>query len=293
MIELEVLVLESDAARRSDLKKVLSKEGYSLRFASDGASLLNDLSAGAPHLVILDLDLPKDEGMALLKTAHDTQPAVPIVCETLRPTVEGAVEAMRRGAFNYVSKLSPLATVVDIMFHALEKERMEVETKEKARARKVRTFDDPTSLEAIDKILAKHCYSEAMLISYLQDIQRELNYLPQEALRFVARRINIALPRVYGIATFYKGFSLLPRGRHMVQVCLGTACHVRGGANLLDGFERELGIRAGETTYDDKFSLESVRCVGCCGLAPVFVIDGRFYGKITQEKIPQILSGYE
>jgi NADH-quinone oxidoreductase subunit E len=132
-----------------------------------------------------------------------------------------------------------------------------------------------------------------MLISYLQDIQKELNYLPQEALRFVAGRVNIDLPRVYGIATFYKSFSLLPRGRHMIHVCLGTACHVRGGANLLDSFERELGIRTGETTYDDKFSLESVRCVGCCGLAPVFIVDGKFYGKMTQEKIPQVLGSYD
>jgi NADH-quinone oxidoreductase subunit E len=218
---------------------------------------------------------------------------VPIIGETVTPTVEGAVEAMRRGAYNYVSKLSPLSTLSDMISHALGKERMEAETREKARERRIRSFDDPASLAAIDGILAKHRFSESMLISYLQDIQKELNYLPQEALRFVAGRVNIALPRVYGIATFYKTFSLLPRGRHMIHVCLGTACHVRGGANLLDSFQRELGICTGETTYDDKFSLESVRCVGCCGLAPVFIIDGKFYGKMTQEKIPQVLSKYE
>ena len=148
-------------------------------------------------------------------------------------------------------------------------------------------------LGKLPDIIDRYPKGPESLISVLQDIQKELNYLPQEALRFVAKRINVSLPRVYGIATFYKAFSLLPRGRHMIHVCLGTACHVRGGANLLYSFERELGIRAGETTYDDRFSLESVRCVGCCGLAPVFIIDGKFYGKMTQEKIPQILSAYE
>lgn len=293
MIELGVLILEQEPTRRDQLESLLIREGYTVRFAGEGAALLSDLTMQPPHLVILDLDLPYNDGLMLLKAAHDTLPRVPIICETASPTVEGAVEAMRRGAYNYISKFSQVSTVVDIMSHALGKERMEVETKEKARERKIRTFDDPTSLAAIDRILSRHRFSESMLISYLQDIQKELNYLPQEALRFVARRVHVSLPRVYGLATFYKTFSLLPRGRHMIHVCLGTACHVRGGANLLETFERELGIRSGETTYDDKFSLESVRCVGCCGLAPVFVIDGKFYGKITQEKVSQVLSAYD
>lgn len=293
MAELVVLALESEAARRRELEKALPPEGYSLRFVPDGGSLLNEIGTGSAHLVVLDLDIPYKEGMTLLKAAHDVRPRLPIVCETATPTVESAVEAMRRGAYNYISKFSPVGTLLDIMSHALEKERMEVETREKARARKIRTFDDPGSLAAIDDILSKHRYSDSMLISYLQDIQDELNYLPQEALRFVARQVNVALPRVYGIATFYKGFSLTPRGRHMIHVCLGTACHVRGGANVLDSLERELGIRAGETTYDDRFSLETVRCVGCCGLAPVVAIDGKFHGKLTQEKVPQVLGAYE
>ena len=293
MIELGLLVLEQEPGRRSELENALTKQGYAVRLATDGAALLTEISARPPHLVIVDLDLPHNDGLMLVKAVHDLLPMVPIIGETDHPTVEGAVEAMRRGAYNYISKASPTATVSDMISHALGKERMEVESREKARERRIKSFDDPASLAAIDGILARHRYSESMLISYLQDIQKELNYLPQEALRFVAGRVNIALPRVYGIATFYKSFSLLPRGRHMIHVCLGTACHVRGGANILDSFERELGIRTGETTYDDKFSLESVRCVGCCGLAPVFIIDGKFYGKMTQEKIPQILGSYE
>ena len=97
---------------------------------------------------------------------------------------------------------------------------------------------------------------------------------------------------MYSISTFYKAVSLKPRGEHLIDFWLGTACHVRGGMNILERLERDLGIKNGETTYDEKFSLKSVRCVGCCGLAPVVVIDEEFFGKLTQDKIPKILNKY-
>ena len=293
MNELAISVFEKSIARGAEIGAALRGAGYAVRAVPDGTALLNEVSTRPPHLVILDLDLPHNEGMSLLKALHDVAPGLPIVGETMSPTVEGAVEAMRRGAYNYIAKHGPIAHLLDVVAHALEKERMEAETRQKARERKIRTFDDASSLAAIDEILSRGHYSDSMLISYLQDIQKDLRYLPQDALRFVARRVNVSLPRVYGIATFYKAFSLRPRGRHMVHVCLGTACHVRGGGKLLESFERLLGIPAGDTTYDDRFSLESVRCVGCCGLAPVFTVDGHFYGKMTQEKIPQVVSRYE
>ena len=293
MDSLVVLVLEQRQKLRERLKAELEGAGYEVRLAQGARALAAALGADPPHALILDLDLPGGEGMDVLKGARETNPDMPVIVATSEPTVEEAVEVIKRGAYNYVSKKSPVSTIVEILSHALERERMEVETREKARERKIRTFDDPASLAVIDGILARHHYSGSMLISYLQDIQKELRYLPQDALRFVARRVNVPLPRVYGIATFYKSFSLRPRGEHMIQVCLGTACHVKGGTNIAERFERELGIKTGDTTYDDRFSLESVRCVGCCGLAPVFVIDGQFFGKMTQEKIPEVLGRYE
>jgi response regulator RpfG family c-di-GMP phosphodiesterase len=199
-----------------------------VRVFSDGTALLAEATHRPPNLVVLDLDLPHGEGPSLLKTLHDVAPGLAVVTETTKPTVEGAVEAMRRGAYNYIFKHGPVAHAVDIVGRALEKERMEVETRQKARERKIRTFDNPGSLVEIDSILSRHHYSDSMLIAYLQEIQKDLRYLPQDALRFVARRINVSLPRLYGIATFYKSFSLRPRGRHTVHVCLGTACHVAG-----------------------------------------------------------------
>ena len=240
MAGLSVLVLETQKRQLDRLREKLGEAGYDVRIAESAQSLISEVSTDPPHAVILDIDLPGDEGLHALKTIHDVLPELPIIVEAAEPTVEEAVEVMRRGAYNYISKRSPATTAVEVLSQALEKERMEAETKERARERKIRTFDDPASLAVIDRILARHHYSDSMLISYMQDIQDELRYLPQEALRFIARRLNVSLPRVYGIANFYKSFSLRPRGKYVIQVCMGTACHVRGGGKILESFEREL-----------------------------------------------------
>ncbi|MBA7710411.1 NADP-reducing hydrogenase subunit HndA [subsurface metagenome] len=145
----------------------------------------------------------------------------------------------------------------------------------------------------IDKILEKRGMEKSQLVGALQDIQDEVNFLPREVLKYVAEKLEVPLSRVNSIATFYKGFSLTPRGRHLINVCLGTACHVRGGVRILENIERELGVRTGETTRDSRFTLEEVRCVGCCSLAPVIVIDGNTHGRLCQSHINKILQKYQ
>jgi NADH-quinone oxidoreductase subunit E len=139
----------------------------------------------------------------------------------------------------------------------------------------------------------KYDKKEAGLIAMLQDIQKERGYLPEEDLARVASQVKVPLSRLFSLATFYKAFSLVPRGRHCVNVCLGTACHVRGGAKLLDKLERDLKVKPGETTEDKQFTLEAVRCVGCCGLAPVVVIDENFHGKLNQKSLDKVLQQYK
>ena len=146
---------------------------------------------------------------------------------------------------------------------------------------------------SIYQIIEKYGKKESGLISILQDIQKDKGYLPEEALSIVASEVKVPLSHLYSLATFYNVFSLVPRGRHTINVCLGTACHVRGGARLLDKLKRDLQIEPGETTQDKRFSLEAVRCVGCCGLAPVIVIDGNFHGKLNQKKLDKVLKNYE
>ena len=127
------------------------------------------------------------------------------------------------------------------------------------------------------------------LVSILQGIQAEHAYLPEEKLIETAKTLNMPLIDVYGVATFYKSFSLTPRGRHQVKVCLGTACHVRGANRIVEEIERKLAVRSGETSENGEFSLETVMCLGCCAIGPVVVMDGRYYSQVTPTKVESIL----
>jgi NADH-quinone oxidoreductase subunit E len=141
----------------------------------------------------------------------------------------------------------------------------------------------------LDNILDRYGRDPANVISILQDIQAEANWLPEEDLRYVCAELDIPLSKMMGLATFYKAFSLEPRGKHIVQVCLGTACHVRGGERILGAVERELGIKGGETDADLQWTLETVGCLGACALGPIVVVDGEYHGQMTSAKSTRLL----
>jgi len=145
----------------------------------------------------------------------------------------------------------------------------------------------------IDSIVQQYGARESAILGILQDIQAEEKYLPKEALEYVSQKMSIPLVQVFRIATFYNALSLKPRGRHKIDVCLGTACHVRGGGKILDKMERDLGITMGETTKDKRFTLETVHCVGCCSLGPVAVIDGEVFGRLARDKVPALLKEFK
>ncbi len=134
---------------------------------------------------------------------------------------------------------------------------------------------------------------ESSLIQILLDIQKELHWLPREALERVAEKLQVPMSRVLHVATFYKAFSLVPKGRHEINICMGTACHVRGAPRVLDVVERITGIRPGETDRDMKFSLDTVNCLGCCALGPVMEIDDQQLGKLAPSKAAELLKKYD
>lgn len=144
-------------------------------------------------------------------------------------------------------------------------------------------------LEKVDDIIEKHHYEESALIGILQDVQKEFNYLPGTALKYIARQLNIPLNRVYNVATFYRAFTLKPRGKYTISVCMGTACHVRGGKKVIEELERRLGIKAPDTTDDRKFTLQAVNCLGACALGPVMVINGEYHSKVSPKMVEKIL----
>lgn len=145
----------------------------------------------------------------------------------------------------------------------------------------------------VSEILEKYARDESSLIAMLQDLQEEYSYLPRQALEQISREMDVPLSRILSLATFFRAFSLKPKGKHPIHVCLGTACHVRGAQLVLEKFERELGIKSGETSEDMLFSLDAVRCLGCCGLAPVVMVGEDVHGKVTQTKVLGIIKKYK
>jgi len=148
-------------------------------------------------------------------------------------------------------------------------------------------------IDKIDRIIDKHQSESSSLIQILLDIQSENHWLPKEALERVGEKLQVPSSRIQHIATFYKAFSLVPKGRHEVHICVGTACHVRGATQVLDIVQDLTGIKPGETDLDLKFSLETVNCLGCCALGPVMEIDGKTHGKMAPAKTAEVLKNYE
>ena len=155
------------------------------------------------------------------------------------------------------------------------------------------TKEKAMDLKHIDNIIDEHNAEASSLIQILLYIQNEYNWLPADALQRVAERLEVPMTRVLHIATFYKAFSVVPKGRHQVHICMGTACHVRGAPRVLDTVQDVTGIKPGETDLDLKFSLETVNCLGCCALGPVMEVDGKAHGNMTPGQTAEVLKTYE
>lgn len=149
------------------------------------------------------------------------------------------------------------------------------------------------NLDRVTEIIQRYGKDQTARLAVLQDIQAEYNYLPRQALERVAAELEVPIAEVYRMATFFKAFSLQPRGEYVVKVCMGTACHVRGGPAILDTLERELGVAAGSTTGDGKFTLEAVRCVGACALGPVVLVNEQPHGNVTRDSAVKLVKGLE
>jgi len=144
-------------------------------------------------------------------------------------------------------------------------------------------------LKSVDLIVDKHQEKRTALISILHDVQDRYKYLPEEALKMVASRLRMDINEIYGVATFYKSFSLIPKGKHSVTLCLGTACHVRGGPKILRELKTLLNIEPGQTTPDKQFSFNVVNCLGVCAIGPVMFVDGKFYGEMNSLKAKRVI----
>ena len=147
-------------------------------------------------------------------------------------------------------------------------------------------------LTKVNTIIDKYPQKQSVLIQLLLDIQGEFNWISQDSIQRVSERLGIPVSQIYRVASFYKAMSLTPRGKHVINVCMGTACHVRGATRIINKLEESLGIKTGETTEDRNFTLERVNCLGCCALGPVMVVDKNYHGKMTPAKVEAVLKEY-
>lgn len=151
---------------------------------------------------------------------------------------------------------------------------------------------DSISLDRVNQIIDKYMEEQGALIQILLDVHQEYNWVLPEAAKLISDRMDIPITQVYRVASFYKALSLTPRGKHLVKVCLGTACHVRGGVGVMDRVSQIMGIEDGDTTKDGRFTVERVNCLGCCALGPIMTVDGEYYGKLIPEKVNGVLENY-
>jgi len=288
----KILVIDDERGIREGCRRILESENYEVLAAEDGTQGLELARTDQVAVALIDLKMPGIDGLEVLREIRKIDAEIIPIIVSGHGTIESAVEAMKAGAFDFITKPFTPEELLKVIDKGLGQKKERLKGLELKKEHREQVVDDLNSMAIADEIMAHYQYREVALIAILQDIQKQFNYLPQNLLRYVAIRMDVPLTRVYSISTFYKAFSLKPRGKHLINVCLGTACHVRGGMKIMERLERDLGIKNDETTYDEKFSLKSVRCVGCCGLAPVIMIDSEFHGNLTQEMIPKVLAKY-
>lgn len=154
-------------------------------------------------------------------------------------------------------------------------------------------IDNSIDYNQLSNILSKYKPEKRFTLAILQDIQNEFNFIPKEAVFYLAEYLSVPVSEIYSMATFYKALSLTPKGKHIIKICNGTACHIRGSNILIDEIKDLLEIKPGETTADGLFSLEIVNCLGACALAPVMVVDKQYYGAMTKDKVMEVIKEYK
>lgn len=350
-LPLDVVVIDDEEIFTEGCRQTLEMGGYRAAVARDGLEGLRLVRSVRPSVVLIDLKMPGMGGLEVLGRLADIEPSIVPIIITGHGTVDSAVESMKIGAFDFLTKpFEPeklLETVRRGMnLHVLRKEAGE-ETPTAAKAgpaapdkqdlllqglhvlgeaysmgfEKGRLLDELASLEAeakyhaqslgqikrkeriildtreelmaVDGIMQKYDFQKGALIQVLLDVQERYRWLPRHILRWISGRLNVPLREIYTIAEFYEAFSLKPRGRHNVQVCTGTACHVRGASETLTRISAALGIGPGQTDSKQRFTLEEVRCLGCCALAPVVQIDGQYFQAPSRRKLETVIKSIE
>lgn len=282
-----ILIVDDEPVVIRSCERILKAEGYSVQGTTSAREAMNILKEGSLDLVITDLKMPEMDGIEFIRWIKGNTPAVGIVVITGYPSQESLKEALEMGIVDYLPKpFSPalLSEITAKAINFLKSTGMEQPL----------TEDQEIEEKALElkKIIEEGRGKPGSLIPVLQKAQETIGYLPPAVLKLIARGLNIPVSEVHGVVSFYSFFTMKPKGKHNIRVCLGTACYVKRANEILDKLKDLLDIEEGEITEDRNFSLETVRCLGACGLAPVVVVNQDTFGSIDPVKVSTILDEY-
>jgi NADP-reducing hydrogenase subunit HndA len=288
MAEPKILVVDDELVVIKSAERVLKSEGYSVEGALGGREAILKIGQESFDLVFTDLKMPEVDGITLIRWIKKMKPEIGIVIITGYPSQDTIKEALELGIIDYVPKPFTPSVLLDVTARAVEwtKGRKPEEAK---------TGEElpPAMAEELDRVIAQLKRKPGALIPVLQRAQDIVGYLPPVVQKRIARGLNASEAEVHSVVSFYSFFTMKPRGDHNIRVCLGTACYVKGIESVVGKIKDMLKIEVGETTENRKFSLEGVRCLGACGLAPVMMIDAETHGAMSPKKAIEIISQYE
>lgn len=284
----KILVVDDEIVVIRSAARVLSDEGYIVEGALSGREAILKIEQGNYDLVLTDLKMPEVDGITLIRWMKKSRPSVGIVIITGYPSQDTIKEALELGIIDYVPKPFTPAVLMDVTRRALAWVKGRVSAEEKTKEE-----FPPSMLSEIDRVIKEFKNKPGNLIPVLQRTQEIVGYLPPIIQKRIGKGLNIPSAEVHSVVSFYSFFTMKPRGDHNIRVCLGTACYVRGIERVLSKIKDALKIDIGDTTENRKFSLEGVRCLGACGLAPVMVIDQETHGAITPRKALELIGQYD
>ncbi|TAL23361.1 MAG: response regulator [Nitrospirae bacterium] len=286
-----ILIVDDEAVVIKSAERVLKSEGYRVEGALGGREAIMKIEQGGYDLVFTDLKMPEVDGITLIRWIKKSKPSIGIVIITGYPSQDTIKEALELGIIDYVPKPFTPSVLLDVTERAAE--WIKGKKPEKPEEKKVKEEFPPAMEAELERVIADLRRKQGALIPVLQRAQEIVGYLPPVVQKKISKGLNIPVAEVHSVVSFYSFFTMKPRGDHNIRVCLGTACYVRGIEGVLSKIKDALKIDIGETTENKKFSLEGVRCLGACGLAPVMVLDQETHGAMTPKKALEIIGQYE
>lgn len=283
LADTRILVVDDEPVIVAGAERVLNAEGYIAEGALGGRAAINRMEQNNYDLVMTDIRMPDIDGITLVRWIKEYQPSAGVVVITGYPSQETMREAFDIGIIDYVMKPYTPEVLKDVTQRAIGKQALEKKAEEEF---------DPKILAELDKVINNYAKMPGSTIPVMQRAQEMVGYLPPAIQKRIANGLDISSAEIQSIISFYSFFTMTPRGKHTVRVCLGTACYVKGIDTVLNKIKEVLNIDVGETTEDREFTLEAVRCVGACGIAPVMVVDEDTHGGLTQRKAIDSLNSY-